>query len=480
MIRWGILGAGNIAKRFAQSLGNEKRSELYAITLRSREKAKLFEEEFGVEKVYLDFDEFLNDEKIDAIYLSLPHGLHKEWAIKALKKGKAVLCEKPAVLNAKEMEEIMEVSREEKVLFMEAMKARFTPMHDEIRKIIDSGEIGEIRQIDTQICFALPEEYEGKTYHTQPGQGGCLLDSGTYCASWLTEYMDQDIFLDHIYATVKNDVDRYVDAYLSDGEIQGRMEVAFDRNKPRDAMIYGDKGSIYIHDLHRCSKIDITKDGIVSTKEIPYINDDFYGEISHFVDLLENGKTESDVMSLDDSLKCAKLLDTIRRGFSEYDENDLRILEEHERILQYDSFASKDALALGNKLVELCSQYDNELAIQIERLSDHLVIFQYVMDHKSERNFGFIRMKEKAAQLSGHSSMYQGILEKASGIKDERFSYQNGCLAVGGSFPIRVNNETVGYVSVSGLHEGKDYEIIVRALSEVLNKEIPVFRKAML
>ena len=92
MIRWGILGAGKIATRFAASLEQEPNSILKAIAVRKEEKARQFQEKFEVEKIYLDYDALIEDEEIDAIYLSLPHGLHKDWAIKALKAHKAVLC----------------------------------------------------------------------------------------------------------------------------------------------------------------------------------------------------------------------------------------------------------------------------------------------------------------------------------------------------------------------------------------------------
>lgn len=315
-IRWGILGAGNIARRFAASLQNEKRSSLAAIAVRREEKALLFREEFAFDRYYTDYEKLLEDGGVDAVYLALPHGLHKEWAVKALRKGKAVLCEKPAVLSAGEMREIMDVSRETGVLFMEAMKTRFVPLYREIRDLIQGGEIGKPEYIETSICFLLPPDRK-MTYHMQKGQGGCLLDSGIYCAGWLEDFMGSSLKPEQVYASVFEGIDMYVDARLSGEGCKARLEVGFDRCKPRDAVLRGAKGSVHVYDLHRPQKADVTIGGKRATLERPYEYDDFYGQIRHFVDLLENGEKESGVMSLEDSYRCALILDSIRAGYTE-------------------------------------------------------------------------------------------------------------------------------------------------------------------
>ena len=108
MIRWGILGAGRIADRFAASLELEDNCTLYAISGRNEEKLNAFKEKHPCEKVYLSHEEMLKDPDIDAVYVAVPHHMHKEWSIKALNAKKPVLCEKPAALNEQEVIEITE------------------------------------------------------------------------------------------------------------------------------------------------------------------------------------------------------------------------------------------------------------------------------------------------------------------------------------------------------------------------------------
>ena len=247
------------------------------------------------------------DEKIDAVYIALPHALHKEFSIKALKAGKAVLCEKPAALNFFEMEEIADVARAEKILFMEAMKPRFVPLYQKIKSA--RAEIGEIISVETSLCNLM--ELTGKTYHTQQGQGGALLDVGIYCASWLEDFLGAVTGVKKVTTKIESGVDFYVDAELDFGGKVGKLECAFDRKKPRQAILIGARGKIIIEELHRPQEMTINDKKISA----PYEVDDFFGEINHFVNCLESGKTESEIMPLHSSLNCAKILNIIRKSF---------------------------------------------------------------------------------------------------------------------------------------------------------------------
>ena len=477
-MRWGILGAGNIARRFASSLANIENTQLYAISGRNPEKLDAFAEQFPCEKKYVGYDLLLEDELVDAVYLALPHGMHKEWAVKALKAGKAVLCEKPAALNEKEMREIADTSEETGVLFMEAMKSRFEPAYAEMKKQIEAGAIGDLECIDTQICFAIPKEMIGRTYHTDPKQGGALLDSGIYCAGLIEDFFKGEPVNEQTYANVFNGIDWYSDSKLVFDNGRARISVGFDRTTPRDAVIYGTEGKIDLPDLHRPSKFTITKKtGETETVEVPYVNDDFHGQIEHFCDLWRHGRSQSPIMPLASSLRMARILDTVRRAFTEYSENDLAILEEQEKVLQYPSFNSADALSLGNRIAKLSLEYDRPTAIRIMD-ENGLVVFQYMMDGKTEKNEMYMLGKRQCVLDSGHSSAWAYIAQKTDGRYGEWLTDGNHALS-GGAFPILVNDERKAVVMVSGLHEGKDHELLVRSLEAELNVMAPVFRKAL-
>ena len=314
MINWGIIGLGYIAGRFAESLKNLPNAKLFAISSRSQDKADDFAKKFSAVKGYAGHEKLLADENIQAVYIALPHAMHKNFAIQALKSGKAVLCEKPATLNFEEMQEIAEVARAEKILFMEAMKPRFQPAYKKLKNILAENNLGKILSVETSLCNEM--ELTGKTYHSQQGQGGALLDVGIYCASWLDDFLGEVTSAEKIISEVKGEVDFYVDAQLNFSGRIGKLECAFDRKKPRQAILNFERGKIIVDELHRPQEFTIyTENNQPQKISAVYEIDDFFGEIKHFTDCIENKKIESDIMPLQASLNCAKILDTIRRNF---------------------------------------------------------------------------------------------------------------------------------------------------------------------
>lgn len=483
MIRFGILGAGNIAHRFAASLAHENGAKLVAVSCRSAEKAASWVRDYDIpaDQAYAGehaHEELLSDPDVDAIYLALPHQLHHQWALAALRAGKAVLCEKPAMLTAQEMAEVADVAREQGILFMEAMKPRFVPIYQQI--IDATSEIGQIVRIDATLCNDMLGYTQSKdSYHLHGGPGaGVLLDCGIYCASWLEDFCPGIPQLERICGAFTGDVDTYVDATLEYGGVEARLECAFDRAKPRTATIVGTKGSVRVEELHRPQRAVVTlADGSERVIEAPYEHDDFYGEVHHFCELLRSGATESPIMPLKDSLHCALLLDTIREGFH-VTQGTLDALAEQERILRYpERFGAAEALSLGNRIATLFHEYDRGITCKITRESDGMQLFAWSNDDKAPRNYDFVEGKRAAARANGHASVWKQLELSVAGRSEELFSTP-GQMPVAGAFPIRVqdSDEVVATVVVSGLHEGLDHELVVRALEAELGVSAPALK----
>lgn len=321
MVRFGILGAGNIAHRFAASLAQVKGAELVAASRRSA----LSAEEFLAEVPHAhdahaakSHADLLADPEVDAIYLALPHALHREWALAALRAGKPVLCEKPATLTAGEMREVARVAHETGVLFMEAMKPRFQPVYQHIIAALE--QVGPLLRVEASLCNDMLSAVETSgSYHMTPGPGsGVLLDCGTYCASWIAALLPNEPQVTSVTSIQKGGVDVYALANLRAGAAEVTLECAFDRAKPRTCTITGEHGQLVVEELHRPQRATLRlEDGAKRELAAPYEPDDFSGEITHFVQLVEAGAPESPVMSLDDSIRCAALLDEVRAHFSE-------------------------------------------------------------------------------------------------------------------------------------------------------------------
>ena len=477
MVRWGILGAGNIAHRFAASLAHVEGACLVAASCRTQEKASAFLAEVPCAdgaRAYAGHDALLADDEVDAIYLALPHRFHHEWAVRALRAGKAVLCEKPAMLTAAEMVEVADVARETGNLFMEAMKPRFVALYAQVLDAI--RRIGAITRVEATLCNDMLGFVDGKgTYHMTPGPGaGVLLDCGIYCASWIEALCLGEPSLVSIAGAAKDGSDVYADAGLAFGDVSARLECAFDRGKPRTATIIGTTGRVVVDDLHRPVHATLTlEDGTVEELDVPYEVDDFYGEVSHFNQLVMAGERESPIMPLDASIGCARILDTIRPAFT-VSPHALEVLEEQERLLRYqDKFDADDAFRLGAAIKGLAGDYDLGYVVRIVRESDGYDLFRWGADGKRPANYDYADGKRASVLRMGHCSLWGWTKAQLDGTADELFA--QGDMPVAGAFPIRVGDEQVATVCVSGLHEGLDHELLVRGLSQVLDVDAPAY-----
>jgi predicted dehydrogenase/aryl-alcohol dehydrogenase-like predicted oxidoreductase len=181
-LMWGILGTGTIAGTFARGLASSQTGELLAVGSRTQEAADTFGEKWDVAHRHGSYEALLADNDVQAIYISTPHPMHAEWAIKAAEAGKHVLCEKPIALNSAEAMAIIEAARQNNVFLMEAFMYRCHPQTAKIVELITSGTIGEVRVIQAAFSFATDFNLESRLLNNALGGGG-ILDVGGYCVS---------------------------------------------------------------------------------------------------------------------------------------------------------------------------------------------------------------------------------------------------------------------------------------------------------
>ena len=174
-VNWGFIGAGVVAsKALAPAVRSASNANLYAVASRDISKAS----NLSPERVYDNYDELINDPKVDAIYISLPNNFHAPIASRALRSGKAVLCEKPLTMNYQESLELVEAAALSKSLLVEAIWYRWHPRLIKACQQIAAGVIGEIREINA--AFTYVNSNKGN-YRFDPALGGgALLDLGPY------------------------------------------------------------------------------------------------------------------------------------------------------------------------------------------------------------------------------------------------------------------------------------------------------------
>lgn len=189
-LRWGIIGAGGIARQFAEGLKTSKTGTLVATGSRAIDKANKFAEKHGG-KGFGSYEEVYNHPDVDAVYIATPHHLHMEHTIQVAQAGKAILCEKPFTLNALEAERALEAVDKAGVFFMEAFMYRTTPVMAKVREWIKTGAIGDVKLVESSFAFKGGEDWDNFRNDPEVGGGG-LMDVGTYCVSLSREAFGEE------------------------------------------------------------------------------------------------------------------------------------------------------------------------------------------------------------------------------------------------------------------------------------------------
>jgi xylose dehydrogenase (NAD/NADP) len=178
-VRWGILSTARINSRLAPGMRESSLTELVAVASRELPRAEAAARELGARKAFGSYEELLDSDEVDAVYISLPNSLHLEWCIKAAEDGKHVLCEKPLASNAVEAEQAVKACEKEGVLLMEAFMYRHHPQHAKVREVLSSGRIGEPSVVNARLSISVESmddiRWKGAL------AGGALMDVGCYC-----------------------------------------------------------------------------------------------------------------------------------------------------------------------------------------------------------------------------------------------------------------------------------------------------------
>ena len=254
-VKWGILSTANIAKKaIIPALQTSENTDVSAIASLSG-KAEEIAEEFSIPKAYGSYEELLDDQEIQAVYIPLPNTLHKEWVTKAARKGKHVLCEKPAALTAEDVKEMADVCRSNNVLFMEAFMYQFHPQNSRVKELIAEGAIGEVRQMRSAFTFKLDFEKNKQNIRLNKELGGgSIWDVGCYCihsARYILGEEPSEVF---VKGEVHDDfgVDTKAAGILSfENGITASFECSFEQPMKDLYEISGTKGTIKVPFAYR-------------------------------------------------------------------------------------------------------------------------------------------------------------------------------------------------------------------------------------
>jgi predicted dehydrogenase len=316
-IRWGILGCGRIARKFAADLTLVGGAELSAVAARRIDNARAFANEFPAPHVHGSYEDLVNNPEVDVIYIASPHALHHEHTLLCLNHHKAVLCEKAFALNFRQAKEMVDVSRNRKVFLMEALWSKFLPQYQKLQELIAAESLGEIKSILVNFGFIPQPPVPPRLYDPALG-GGSLLDIGIYNVFLVVSLMGRPDVIEASMTPTPEGVDEQCAALFK--YKNGAMAQLFSSllsNLGTDADISGTKSRVRLTARFYAPSATIELySGREDSKEIIPVHKEagsgYQYQARHVGECLRKGLIESPVMSHDDSLLIMETMDRIR------------------------------------------------------------------------------------------------------------------------------------------------------------------------
>ncbi|CAH1734489.1 unnamed protein product [Chironomus riparius] len=323
-LRWGIASAGRISNDFCAALSAlpAENHKIVAVAARNLADAKSFAEKFEIPKFYEGYESLAKDDEIDIVYIGTLNHTHLDIDLMLLDGNKHILCEKPLTLNLKQTTKLLECAKEKNLLCVEAIWSRFFPSYQYLKKRIDDGDLGEIKEVDVSFGFDWTGEGSDRVTKKALG-GGTVLDLGVYTIQVsLFALRDEPT---SIKATGKLnddevDVETEVEIKFAKGGI-AKIKTSCLKMLDNKAVIRGTKGSMTLHQVWCPTQVtDI--DGTTKVFELPKhrLGDFNYPnsvglsyEAEEIRKCFNAGLTECDVVTRKESLTISRIQDEIRR-----------------------------------------------------------------------------------------------------------------------------------------------------------------------
>ncbi|HVD98956.1 MAG TPA: Gfo/Idh/MocA family oxidoreductase [Cytophagaceae bacterium] len=311
-LKWGIIGPGKIAQKFAEALNNVEDAALYAVASRSIDSAIAFAGKYNAVRAYGTYEELVLDPEVDLVYVATPHVFHKEHTLLCLNHKKPVLCEKPLAHCLHDVQAMVTASKTNQTFLMEAMWTRFLPPTNKALELIRSGAIGMVTNVKADFGFFSHFDEKSRLYDLALG-GGSLLDIGVYPLFLVLTVLGEPsgYEVEAKLAATGADEDFKATLYYPQAEAQIHSSMIADTAKT--AEIRGTEGTIYfVSPWYRETSLVLKKkDGSSETFTFPATGNGFEPEIKEAMNCVRNGKIESDIMSHEFSLLQSKILDLL-------------------------------------------------------------------------------------------------------------------------------------------------------------------------
>lgn len=314
-IRWGILGTGTIAHKFAADLKFVEHAELVAVGSRSLENAKSFAKEFDLPLSFGSYEELAKCIDVDIVYIATPNNLHYPNTLLCLNNAKAVLCEKPFALNEKQASEMIELARQKNLFLMDALWTKFLPHYQKMIEIVKSRSLGDIKVVLANFGFRANAEPNSRLLNPELG-GSSLMDIGIYNMFTTLDILGKP---DEINVSVNS----------TEQGIDEQCAVIFKYNNGAMASLFSSISANLGTEVEICGtlgRLKLTSPFYDSTSCLEYYTDGkktlieteneegigYQYEARHAINCLLNGIVESPMIPYSDTILLMQTLDRIR------------------------------------------------------------------------------------------------------------------------------------------------------------------------
>ena len=314
-IRWGILGTGTIAHKFASDLKFVENAKLFAVSSRSLENANIFAEEFNLPLSFGSYEELAQCDEIDIVYIATPNNLHHPNTLLCLNNGRAVLCEKPFALNEKQALEMIDLAHQKNLFLMDALWTKFLPHYQKMMEIVKSGILGDIKIVLANFGFRANAEPNSRLLNPELG-GGSLMDIGIYNIFTTLDILGKP---DEINVSI-NSTEYGIDeqcavSFKYNSGAMANLFSSISANLSTEVEISGALGRLKLTTpfYDSTSVLEYYVDGkkiVIETEKEEGLG--YQYEARHATNCLLNGLTESSVVPHSDSILLMQTLDKIR------------------------------------------------------------------------------------------------------------------------------------------------------------------------
>jgi len=312
-LRWGLVGTGMIANRFAEDMTVTDSGRVVAVGSRSQASADRFADKFAIERRHASYESLVADPEVDVVYVATPHPMHHANTVLALEAGKPVLVEKAFTMNAHEARDLVARARSRGLFLMEAMWTRHLPHISEIRRLLAEGALGEIVTVTADHGQWFEKDPAFRLFAPELG-GSALLDLGVYPVSFASMILGKPAEVVSLVTPAFTGVDGQTSRLFNYASgAQAVLNCTAFAKSPTTATIVGTKARIEVDTMFYAPSTFtlIGRDGTATRFEPPHVGNGLHYQADEVARCLRAGLLESPAMPLEETVSIMETMDAV-------------------------------------------------------------------------------------------------------------------------------------------------------------------------